>query len=58
MRRELGVEVGEAVDVYGAVKSWWVDTRDRGNWESMARCLHEWLEAYLEVIDRGPNESG
>ena len=54
MRRELGVEVGEAADVYGAVKSWSVDTRDRGNWESMAEWLHERLEAYLEVIGKGP----
>ena len=58
MRAELGVEVGEAADVYGAVKSWRVETRDRGNWESMAGWLHRQLETYLEVIDRGPSESG
>ena len=58
MRRELGVLVGGAADVYAAVKSWRVDTRDRGNWESMAEWLHRQLEEYLEVIDRGPSESG
>ena len=29
MRRELGVEVGPSKDLYGAVKVWRVDTRDR-----------------------------
>lgn len=56
MRRELGVEIGKAADVYGAVKSWRVNTRDWGNWESMARWLHGELEAYLEVIGRGPGQ--
>ena len=54
MRRELGVEVGRAEDLYGAPKVWRVDTRDRGNWESMARWLHGEMGAYLEVIGRGP----
>ena len=54
MRRELGVEVGRAEDLYGAVKVRRVDTRDRGNWESMARWMHEELGAYMEVIGRGP----
>ena len=56
MRRELGVEVGPSKDLYGAVKVWRVDTRDRGNWESMAGWMHRELEAYLEVIGRGPEE--
>jgi len=56
MRRELGVEVGRAENIYGAPRVRRVDTRDRGNWESMARWLHEELEAYLEVIGRGPGQ--
>ena len=55
MRQELGVEIGLSKDLYGAVKVRHVDTRNRGNWESMARWLHEELEAYLEVIGRGPS---
>ena len=57
MRRELDVEIGKAADVYGAVKSRRVDTRDRENWESMAGWLHEQLEAYLRVIDKGPEQT-
>ena len=58
MRRELGVEIGEAADVYGAVKSQRLDTRDRGNWEAMATWLHEELLEYLRVIESGPKQLG
>ena len=56
MRRDLGVEIGEIADRHAAVKIWRIDTRDRGNWKAMARWMHRELEAYLEVIGRGPEE--
>ena len=56
MRRELGVEVGRTEDLYGAPKVRRVDTRDRSEWESMAGWMHEQVEAYLEVIGRGPTQ--
>ena len=54
IRRELGVDVGVVSDRYAVVTHRGVETRDRGNWESMAEWLHERLEAYLEVIGKGP----
>lgn len=58
IREELGVEIRGAGDTYGAGKDCLVDTRDRSNWESMARWLHQELETYLEVFGKGPEESG
>ncbi len=56
MRRELGVEVGKAKDLYGAPRVRRGNTRDRSEWESMAGWMHEQLEAYLEVLGRGPTQ--
>ena len=54
IRSELGVDVGVVSDRYAVVTHRRVETRDRGNWESMAEWLHERLEAYMEVIGKGP----
>ena len=54
---ELGVEVGASPDRHAAVGYWSLDTRDRGNWDSMVEWLHERLEAYLRVISAGPTEN-
>lgn len=54
IRTELDVEVrASSSDSYAAGDSFPIDTRDRGNWETMADWLHERLEGYQRALS-GP----